>query len=83
MAKTNTERQTQYQNRRRESQERVTFWLGKDITAVVDRLRKDESRQDWFHRAILLEMVRHLLDRPVPFTSAELARAARMGSEMQ
>lgn len=83
MGKTNSERQTEYQKRRKETSERVTFWLGKDITAVVDRLRKDEPRQDWFHRAILLEMVRQLLDRPVPFSNAELARAARMGSEMQ
>lgn len=56
------------------------LWVGKDVMSVVDRLRETQSRQDWLHHAIMLEMVRNLLSRPIPFTNAELARAARLGS---
>lgn len=59
---------------------RIVVWLGKDVLRVVDRLRQDTSRQDWVHHAVMLEMVRNLLDRPVPFSGADLARAAKLGS---
>ncbi len=60
--------------------DRLTVWVGKDVMAVVDRLRGDQSRQDWMHHALMLEMVRHLLDRPIPFSGADLTRAAKLGS---
>lgn len=78
--KSASERQSEYQKRRKENAERVAVWLGKDILTVVDRLRDQEPRQDWMHRAVMLEMVRHLLGRPIPFSPGDLAQAAKLGS---
>lgn len=78
---TDSVRQIAYQRRRRATTERVTVWVGKDIMRVVDRLRGPTSRQDWMHHAIMLEMVRHLLGRPIPYSGSDLAKAAKLGSE--
>lgn len=58
------------------------LWVGRDIMAVVDKLRKDTPRQNWMHHAIMLEMVRHLLGRPIPYSGSDLAKAAKLGSEV-
>ena len=79
--KSDSERQSAYQARRRETQERIVLWVGKDIMRVVDRLRQNQSRQDWMHHAVMLEMVRNLLERPMPYSNVDLARAAKLGSE--
>ncbi len=79
--KTASERQAAYQKRRRATMDRIVVWLEKDVLAAVDRLRQDVSRQDWLHHAVMLEMVRNLLDRPIPYTNADLAKAAKLGSD--
>lgn len=61
--------------------ERLTVWVEKDVMRTVDRLRDTTSRQEWLHHALMLEMVRHLLDRPMPFSGTDLVRAAKLGSE--
>ena len=81
--KSASERQSEYQKRRRESSERIMLWVGKDIMRVVDNLRGPTSRQDWLHHAIMLEMVRNLLGRPIPYSGSDLAKAAKLGSEVR
>ena len=58
--KSDSERQTAYQKRRAETEVRVTFWLGKDVDAMVEKLRGSESRSDWLNRAVNELMYRQL-----------------------
>jgi hypothetical protein len=50
--KSDSERQGAYQKRRTETEVRVTFWMGKDVDAMVDKLRGTEPRSDWINRAV-------------------------------
>ena len=58
--KSDSERQTAYQKRRAESEVRVTFWLGKDVDQMVEKLRGSESRSEWLNRAVNELMYRQL-----------------------
>ncbi len=58
--KSDSERQTAYQKRRAQSESRVTFWVGKDTEAMVEKLRGDESRSDWLNRAVTELIYRQL-----------------------
>ena len=58
--KYDSERQTAYQKRRAESESRVTFWVGKDTEAMVERLRGEESRSEWLNRAVTELIYRQL-----------------------
>jgi hypothetical protein len=58
--KSDSERQTAYQKRRAETQVRVAFWMGKDVDAMVEKLRGSESRGDWLNRAVNELMYRQL-----------------------
>jgi hypothetical protein len=58
--KSDSERQTAYQKRRAETETRVTFWMGKDTVAMVERLRGEESRSDWLNRAVTELIYRQL-----------------------
>jgi hypothetical protein len=50
--KSDSERQTAYQKRRAERQTRVTVWIGKDMADMCEKLRGEESRNDWLNRAV-------------------------------
>ncbi|HEY5339341.1 MAG TPA: hypothetical protein VIJ85_14125 [Rhizomicrobium sp.] len=50
--KSDSERQTAYQKRRAETEVRMTFWMGKDVDQMVEKLRGDESRSAWLNRAV-------------------------------
>lgn len=58
--KSDSERQTAYQKRRAETETRVTFWMGKDTEAMVEKLRGEESRSDWLNRAVTELIYRQL-----------------------
>ncbi len=58
--KSDSERQTAYQKRRAETEVRVTFWMGKDVDAMVEKLRGSESRSEWLNRAVNELMYRQL-----------------------
>ena len=58
--KSDSERQTAYQKRRTEKESRVTFWMGKDTEAMVEKLRGEESRSDWLNRAVTELIYRQL-----------------------
>ncbi|MBS0276596.1 MAG: hypothetical protein JSR81_03170 [Proteobacteria bacterium] len=58
--KSDSERQTAYQKRRAKTETRVTFWMGKDTEAMVERLRGEESRSDWLNRAVTELIYRQL-----------------------
>jgi len=58
--KSDSERQTAYQKRRAETESRVTFWVGKDTEAMVEKLRGEESRSDWLNRAVTERIYRQL-----------------------
>jgi hypothetical protein len=60
LMKSDSERQTAYQKRRAESELRVTFWMGKDVDQMVEKLRGTESRSDWLNRAVNELMYRQL-----------------------
>jgi hypothetical protein len=60
LMKSDSERQTAYQKRRAETETRVTFWIGKDTEAMVERLRGEESRSDWLNRAVTELIYRQL-----------------------
>ena len=79
--KTDSERQAEYQQRRREAEERITIWVSKEVEHGIDVLRGNETRTMWINRAITLETIRKLLDKPFPFTDEEHAEAVRCGRE--
>ena len=58
--KSDSERQTAYQKRRAESESRITFWMGKDTEAMVEKLRGEESRSEWLNRAVTELIYRQL-----------------------
>ena len=58
--KSDSQRQTAYQKRRAETELRVTFWMGKDVDAMVEKLRGSESRSEWLNRAVNELMYRQL-----------------------
>jgi hypothetical protein len=60
LMKSDSERQTAYQKRRAETEVRVTFWMGKDVDAMVEKLRGSESRSEWLNRAVNELMYRQL-----------------------
>jgi hypothetical protein len=73
--KTDSERQVEYQQRRRQVDERITIWVSKEVEHAIDVLRGNETRTMWISRAITLEMIRKLLDKPFPHTDQEHAEA--------
>ena len=77
--KTDSERQTEYQSRRRETQDRITLWVTKEVEHGMDELRGNESRTTWINRAITELTIRQLLQKPFPFTDEEHAEAVRRG----
>ncbi|MGO8844186.1 MAG: hypothetical protein ACLQFI_02330 [Methylocella sp.] len=79
--KTDSERQTEYQRRRRETEERITVWVSKEVEHGMDVLRGKESRTDWINRAVTELTLRQLLQKPFPFTDEELKEAGRLGRE--
>ena len=58
--KSDSERQTAYQKRRAEKEVRLTFWMGKDMVEMCDRLRGSQSRSEWLHRAATELIYRNL-----------------------
>ena len=58
--KSDSERQTAYQKRRAEKEVRVTFWMGKDVEEMCEKLRGAESRSDWINRAVTELIYRQL-----------------------
>ena len=58
--KSDSERQAAYQKRRAETETRVTFWMGNDTEAMVEKLRGTESRSDWLNRAVTELIYRQL-----------------------
>jgi hypothetical protein len=79
--KTDSERQTEYQSRRRETQDRITLWVTKEVEHGMDVLRGTESRTTWINRAITELTIRRLLEKPFPFTDEEHAEAVRRGKK--
>jgi len=79
--KTDSERQTEYQQRRRETEDRIFVWVSKEVEHGIDVLRGNESRTSWINRAITELTIRQLLQKPFPFTDAEHADAVRRGRE--
>jgi hypothetical protein len=51
--KTDSERQIEYQERRRETQSRITIWVSKDIERSIDAVRGSDSRTTWINGAIV------------------------------
>ena len=58
--KSDSERQTAYQKRRAEKEARITFWMGKDVEEMCEKLRGSESRSDWLNRAVTELIYRQL-----------------------
>ena len=58
--KSDSERQTAYQKRRAEKEVRVTFWMGKDVEEMCEKLRGPEARSDWINRAVTELIYRQL-----------------------
>lgn len=79
--KTDLERQTEYQSRRRETQDRITLWVTKEVERGMDVLRGNESRTTWINRAITELTIRQLLQKPFPFTDEDYAEAVRRGQK--
>ncbi len=79
--KTDSERQIEYQRRRRESEDRITIWVSKEVEHGMEILRGNESRTTWINRAITELTIRQLLQKPLPFTDAELAQAVEIGRQ--
>jgi hypothetical protein len=79
--KTDSERQIEYQRRRRETEDRITVWVSREVEHGMDILRGNESRTTWINRAITELTIRQLLGKPFPFTDDELAESARRGRE--
>ncbi len=79
--KTDSERQIEYQRRRRETEDRITVWVSKEVERGMDVLRGNESRTTWINRAITELTIRQLLQKPLPFTDNELAQAVQLGRE--
>jgi len=79
--KTDSERQFEYQQRRREVQERITIWVSKEVEHGMDVLRGGETRTSWISRAITELTLRQLLGRPFPFTDEEYAEAVQRARE--
>jgi hypothetical protein len=80
--KTDSERQAEYQQRRREAADRITIWVSKEVEHGIDVLRGNETRTMWINRAITLETIRRLLDKPFPFTDEEHGQAVRRAREL-
>ena len=79
--KTDSERQVEYQQRRREAEDRITIWVSKEVEHGMDVLRGNETRTSWISRAITELTLRQLLGRPFPFTDEEYAEANRRARE--
>ena len=75
--KSDSERQVEYQQRRREAEDRITIWVSKEVEHAMDVLRGSETRTSWISRAITELTLRQLLGRPFPFTDQEYAEAVR------
>ena len=82
--KSDSERQTEYQKRRAEKESRVTFWLPKDVEATCDRLRGEQSRNDWLNRAVIELVYRHLANKRFDdlYTGEEHKRAVARAREV-
>jgi hypothetical protein len=79
--KTDSERQVEYQQRRREVEERITIWVSKEVEHGMDVLRGNETRTSWISRAITELTLRQLLGKPFPFTDDEYAEAVHRAHE--
>jgi hypothetical protein len=88
LVKSDSERQSEYQKRRTEKESRVTFWLPKDVEAACEKLRGDQSRNDWLNRAVIELIYRHLSGKRFGqlYSEAEhrqtLIRAREMGVKL-
>jgi hypothetical protein len=80
--KTDSQRQLEYQQRRRETHERITVWVSTEVEQGMDILRGSESRTAWINRAITELTIRQLLQRPLMFNDAELREAQMRGREL-
>ena len=82
--KSDSERQTAYQKRRAESEVRVTFWLGKDVDQMVEKLRGSESRSEWLNRAVNELMYRQLTGKKFSqlYTSDDDRKAVARSREL-
>ena len=80
--KTDSERQVEYQQRRRGTEDRITIWVSKEVERGMDALRRHETRTTWINRAITELTIRQLLGKPFPFTDEEFAEAVRRGQEL-
>lgn len=69
------------QRRQREKQDRVTFWISKEVERGMDALRGEESRATWINRAITELTIRQLLQKRLAFSDKEFAKAVRLGQE--
>ena len=72
--KSDVQRQTEYQKRRKQTETRVTIWVEKDVAATIDRCRGDESRTAFINRAIAARL--HDSPGPAPATSSGTAMTA-------
>jgi hypothetical protein len=79
--KTDSQRQIEYQLRRREVDGRITIWISKEVEHGIDALRGGETRTSWISRAITELTLRQLLGRPFPFTDQDYAEAVRRARE--
>jgi len=79
--KTDSQRQAEYQRRRRQNEARVTVWVTKEVERGMDVLRGTESRTTWINRATIELIMRQVLEKPFPFSRAEINEAARRGRE--
>lgn len=64
--RTDAQRQSDYQQRRLVAEDRVTFWLNRDVERLMDELRGREPRAIWIRRAVTELIYRQLAD--VKFT---------------
>jgi hypothetical protein len=80
--KTDSERQVEYQQRRREVDGRITIWVSKAVEHGMDVLRGNETRTSWVSRAITELTIRQLLGKQFSFTDREHAEAVRRAHEL-
>ncbi len=74
--KSDVQRQTEYQNRRKQSETRVTIWVPNDVAVAIDGCRGDESRTAFINSAIAAR----LKNGPAQAHAALADKAATVGA---
>jgi hypothetical protein len=74
--KSDVQRQTEYQNRRKRSETRVTIWVPNDVAVAIDGCRGDESRTAFINSAIAAR----LNNGPAPAHAATVDTAPTVGA---